>query len=299
VTRWYEFTCPVGHKHRSERSAKDCCYCKWKGVPTNKPGDAAIHKRIRHKHKVEIVPVTNNIRRDWDAHQGKLFEEDKGVEVKSRAGTKMGNFYESVTACLFGGRIAKNPHEIGAKAKGNSREVVPDVICDERQHIIESKGCNQRSHLNLYDTQVDGYLVASKIKGYKVRFAIWRHGFQGVHKYRGPLIDLYAGIANATYAGLVLPLRLVIMLRDNKTFNHYNHATAGSLTSVRSKFINDLIIEPEIELNKIGIDYREFEFERLLSPKDLMVENVQLPQFPVLVVSNVVSDPWTEGGIPF
>jgi len=294
----FKFKCDQGHRHQFEHTVKNCWWCKKKDVPRNQPGKSFLYGHIRHLHEKELIPIENNIRRDWQSQQGKLFKGD--VEITSRSGIKMGNFYETMTACLFGGRIVKSPAEIGTRANGNPREVVPDIICDERKHLIESKACRQRSHLNLYDNQVKGYMTASKIKGYKARFAIWRHGFQGIHKYKGSLIDLYNGIANCTYAGLILPLKLVTDLWEHEQFKKYHRPDhLGSLTALRSKFINHLIIDPVTALTDINLDHREYIIERWLSPKELMIENAPVPQFPLLIIRNVVPDIWTTGEAPF
>ncbi len=309
--RTYEFTCPKGHLHYTQKRADNCQYCdpKWKEKRTNKPGESVHFKNIKEKHTKELVPVRQNIVGSWFTQMG-LFNDQMPEKDDSRhhdAPIKMGLFYELMVSAFFGGKVIDSIKEfdIGRSAK-NGEGIIPDVVSMESKQVFESKACKQGSHSLLRDNQIIKYQQFARVKKYEVYYCYWRHGLKGIHSYRESTETLFKSLGQWTFAGIILPFSIILNLWENEhgLCHRYNTTKKGWLecTSVRGNTLNKFILSPEDIINRIGLDPQQYQIERLLSPKGFMVENIDVVQFPIIIIKD--HDPkgwvqWYANQIPF
>lgn len=298
---YYKFACPEGHTHFSQQQASNCRHCKAIGVPKakrNAPGIGYVYRNVLDLFKEELSPAQTTIRGSLD-EQTKLF--DDGAHI-SNAHIKMGLFYEMMTAVLFGGKVIEKVQEINMKLNGGKYDIVPDVISNRRKHAFESKACQQGSKLNLMDFQINRYDQLCLLYKFIVYYAVWRHDFKGIHQYKGKIIDLYRDLSEATQAGVVLPLSIILHIwekawRENlnvKGVSRYVGDKWHHCTSMASNLINRFVIEPEEVISDLDLSSDNYNIVRKLTPKNLMVQNQKIAQFPLMIIKDVNPKGWVK-----
>ncbi len=304
----FKYKCPKGHLHQSQKKADDCYYCKpeWRQQFQNKPGNSLHFKKIIDQHTKELIPVVPNIRDTWFVQQGLFIDDEQDYHLKN-AHIKMGLFYELMVSAFCGGEVIDSIKEfdIGRKIS-NGEGIIPDVVSKENKQVFESKACLQGHHMLLSDDQTTKYREGLLLKEYETYYCFWRHGIKKIHSYRGSTESLFKNLGQWTFAGIILPFSIILNLWENKhgLCRQYKKTEKNWLvcTSVRSILLNNFIFDPVYMISRIGLDPLEYQFEILLSPKGFMIENIDVVQFPVIIIKD--RDPrgwiqWFLNRVPF
>jgi len=209
----------------------------------------------------------------------------------------MGLFYELLSSALFGGSV-RNPatkYNAHDNYEGHDEEELmtcPDVVCDKRESICESKAMRIGHQLYLLEDQIDKYASLQILKpNYDIRFIIYRHSFPKVNSYEGSEIQLYKDLAAQTKAGFSIPLRMVLELEQ---YGHdhdctvvfiqwYHNPVYGNGYRVKGPFMSGINFYPDKLFEHMNL--KGYEAKRYLV-KGLTVNRNKMRPFPFMLITD-------------
>jgi hypothetical protein len=219
---------------------------------------------------------------------GKMPIRDKNRQI-------LGDFYEFITAGIYGGVVRKNI-EIAPSAF-----VEPDVLNEETKQGFESKAVNISQSLKLDDHQIQRYhRLQFYMQNYCFYFAVYRHSLKSLNDYEQE--NLFSELSNKTFGSIVLPLSLVTKIHssgDKDLVYRYDGEKWCHTTAVRShvlnRFFGDLRKRSEEEIvRELGANSRDYDFERLMSPINFRIKGNRIKPFPVMFISDRNHDRWLD-----
>ena len=173
-------------------------------------------------HTSEIVPAKTRV---TVMRQLLLFPGD----VRMFHHVSLGNYYESMTAALWGGKLTNRVH-VARNGNGSSKEfdidgfeesdscddlfqgeyvssggeddglIKPDLVDKKGRAIGESKACRTGHSCNLFDDQIHRYKEIQILeRESEIYFAFYRHDLMGVKSFNGTAEDLFREMANRTF----------------------------------------------------------------------------------------------------
>jgi len=207
----------------------------------------------------------------------------------------LGDFYEFMTAGIYGGVIRKNI-EVAPSAF-----VEPDVLNEETKQGFESKAVHSSELLKLDDHQVRRYhRLQFHMQDYDFYFVVYRHTLRGLDNYEQE--NLPQILSDRTLGSIVIPLSLVThmhSLRDNNFVYRYDgekwcHTTAIRSYTLNRFFGNSRERSEEDIVRELGADPKDYKFQRLMSPMSFSIRGNKIKQFPVMFISDKNHKTWMD-----
>lgn len=214
----------------------------------------------------------------------------------SNSHIKMGFFYEILTACLFGGKLTDSILR-SQRASNKSDGPMPDIWDKNKGLMGESKACRLGHQLNLLDGQINLYRKFQIIQpNTRIYYAIWRHRFQKIKKYKGGEGKLFEELAGKTAAGIVIPFSIILHLHGmgaelrksirekyNVKLRRYEKDNWDHCTRVSSTIFNGFLLKPRRTLAMLSLDQDDFIWERYMTPPITINEN-QVKSVPFVLM---------------
>ncbi len=265
-------------------------------------------------HNCELIPAKNII---YAIRQLLLFPED----AKMFHHVSLGNYYESMTAALWGGELTNRVHIL---RNGSSEEVVqndsregvssdrmfgeeeipfdfdseedtlikPDLVDKDGKAIGESKACRSGHSCNLFDAQIYRYKeLQFENQDSEVYFVFYRHNLMKVKSFQGTESDLFRDMADRTFFAVRLPLSVILAIHQlgkegekPHLLRRYDGQTFPWCTILRSPTINKLFADTKKVFEEFELNIGDYVFERYLSPRNFEIEGHPIKQFPILCV---------------
>jgi hypothetical protein len=200
----------------------------------------------------------------------------------------IGVFYENISQGLYGGELHSERYAL-PENNGLDLFTQPDLVIDAEGIIKESKGNLSGHTCELRRQQIDGYrFIHSQDPDKDLFFALYRHGVR--HPKGLTANGVIKALAQETYFSLVLPFRTVVLrlydpsLHRVQGLSSKSEANPGN-TSLHSPTINSLLGEPEVVLDKIGLDQSDFLIERYESSPIFSINGIDIKPFLILKIS--------------
>jgi hypothetical protein len=220
----------------------------------------------------------------WEFGNRPIRDKNRGI---------LGDFYEFMTAGIYGGIIRQNI------CTTSSAYVEPDVLNKETRQGFESKACHCSELLKLNDHQVQRYQgLQFLMQDYSFYFAVYKHSLTGLNDYEEE--TLFLGLSDKTLCSVVIPLSLVLDMhctRDENLVYRYDGDKWYPNTAIRSrtlnKFFGDLRKGSESEIvREIGANPKDYTFRRLMSPINFFIKGNRIKPFPVMFISDRNHEEW-------
>ena len=270
---------------------------------------------VTRLHRREIVPAKNKIS---VARQMLLFA---GAGIKMYHHVSLGNYYESMTAALWGGKLTNRVHvlrngssgEIASDSSEDAEEnplsddlfqedevpfeiegeglIKPDLVDRDGKAIGESKAWRSGHSCNLIDAQIYRYKeIQIKEPESEVYFAFYRHDLKKVKSFQGTEEDLFREMTSRTYFAVRLPFSTILAMHElgkqrtkPKFFRRWDDERKfPGCTILRSPLLNSLLSDTKGTFEELELNSRDYVFERYKSPKDFEIEGNAIRQFPIL-----------------
>lgn len=218
----------------------------------------------------------------------------------------LGRFFEIVTRGLYGGKL--NDKKFGISYSNGrvfeDHTIKPDVVDTRRGIRWESKGSYCHRTCDILRSQFEGYKSLQYDSHDKIFcFALYRHSLDEVKKRRRTEEEIISGLAERTAFSIVLPLSVIIALRDisshvlERMVNIQKTDASGRYLgclkiniSTMSRFLTD----PDQNLEYLRLDPDKFLIERYISPGKFFVGGNGLNQFPIVKITNKSHPEWVE-----
>ena len=211
----------------------------------------------------------------------------------------LGNFYEYMTQGLWGGklqnRVLLKNRERELKTKVIYGFTKPDLVCEAKKEIGESKAVRSGESVKLTDNQMAKYkLLQMQEKDASIYFAIYRHSFPKIKSFKGTEDELFERLSEATYHSIVLPLSIILALYNSNTglIYRYDGERFDRGSCGRSPVLNRFLTEPEKIIKELELDISDFKIQRFITSGDFRVEDYRIKPFPVLRISDVNHEQW-------
>lgn len=283
-----------------------------------------------HKHRF-LVPARKKIlRREVDCRydpSSQSFREDPliwnngSLELEiSRKLKDMGDFYELLTAALFGGEMGvrisledtvKIHRDSEQKSlfddngffveKKEESTAHPDVYDSTNRKFFDSKGISTGRGISLRDNQIKLYrrLMDEMPQQHSLDFVIYVHGLGSMKKFKGSKEELTQSLSKETHYALVLPFSLVEELHerggDNQRANEdleklvyrFEGPNLNPYTSILSTTLKRLMFEDDFfsTIEIMGLSKERYSWETLGSPMGIKIEDSNPGYFPIIKVS--------------
>ena len=211
-------------------------------------------------------------------------------------GSKQGFFYEILSQGIWGGEL--NP-KINLNLGASEISFFPDL--SSKEYISEIKSISPYRRLKLKDWQIAKYsavIYNDQFPEKRINFKIFRHGLKEIQKKYGnkKLRDLIKGLSQNTFYGISMPFSLIFELYSSNFEHTSRYDNDGSSfetqTRVSSKFIDELVCEPENTLKSLGFQKDRFGFIPRNSPKRIKVNRFEVRSFPFLEIVDREIDSW-------
>lgn len=245
--------------------------------------------------KVEFVHMQNPItpaRRDGYAKRERKNEE--GI-IRDKNRQILGDYYEFMTAGLYGGEIRKNV-EVAPRIF-----IEPDVLNETTRQGFECKAVSTGESLKLDDHQIVKYhKLQLHMQDYDFHFAVYRHPITGLNDYESE--TFFQDISDKTLCSILLPLSLVTHIhsvRDNDLVYRYEGEKWCHTTTIRSHILNRFFgdVKPRSEqevVKALGANPADYEFQRLMSPMDFRIQRRKVKGFPIMFISDKSHGKWMD-----
>jgi hypothetical protein len=203
-----------------------------------------------------------------------------GIGIENNGHVRMGFFYELMTSGLFGGVLWDTVRVHEDYYRGWIR---PDILRRRHGQLFESKACRQGHHLNLLDEQISKYWRYQVLfPGDTIWFCVWRHTFKGIMNSKSDQDTLYRHLAENTLAGVIIPFSVIWVIFKSPFFKRYKDGPWPDCTVIGSRWLNQLILDPDTALEQIDLESARFAYERRITPKRFFVEGFQILPFPFI-----------------
>jgi len=228
----------------------------------------------------------------------------RNLSPKER-GEFMGLFYECVTRAIYGGELNDTDHEVlwrdGERVNGATRPDVIDVVGGIAQ---DSKACCSGSECIISLNQFWGYqyLQASN-PDTQYFFPIYRHTLKGIRSAPTEGFterDISRELAQRTKSSVILPLRVLMQIKAVPYKNGLNISRISKSRKwktslcINSPIPNKFLLDPSEMLEILELDPGEFEIQRYLSPRKIIVCGRTLRQFPIVKILDKDHHAWAE-----
>ncbi len=199
--------------------------------------------------------------------------------------SKLGKYFEILTAAIFGAGI-KQRYEVNG-AKGELYISEPDVI--KKSRVIEVKGVSRGESLKISWEQLGKYAIIQKgetwLKTPLIEYVIFRHGVRKlVTEYKNSsLEELVSDISKSIRSMYKLPFSLVVEICKSGTefTSIYDGARYDSLTRILSSGLNHILAYPEKTLEKLGLQDKYF-IKKTRFPGTVTLSGFEINPFPVI-----------------
>lgn len=256
----------------------------------------------------------------------------------------MGHFYELVSQGIYGGNVfedfkfsrtatkrEKSVEGLESKIEELFRaeemeeldqfpvlsSAKPDIVNDRDKLIGESKAVGfgsvkseGKNHCNFFDGQIGRYItMQATFPQASVYFAIYRHNFCGIRSEKRPRELIFPDLAKSIGYTVVLPLSLVIGLKEAYKFpekilpelrnllfrRHDPQEDKGDYTKqgyfpactcINCPTFNSLFHSPKHLIKLFGLDPEGYTFYREMSPKTFFVDGLRVKRFPILRIKD-------------
>ena len=207
----------------------------------------------------------------------------------------LGDFYEFMTAGIYGGVIRKNIEV------AKSVFVEPDVLNEETRQGFEAKAVHSSEPLKLGDHQIQRYhILQFHMQDYYFYFVVYRHTLAGLRDYEEETLS--PELSTRTLGSIVIPLSLVThmhSLRNNYFVYRYDGEKWCPNTVIRSYTLNRFFGSPrrgsEKEIvEELGANPDDYKFQRLMSPTSFEIRGNRIKQFPVMMISDKSHKEWID-----
>lgn len=258
-----------------------------------------------------LEPVARNI----DRQQKQFFAEGSNNR-------RVGDFYELVTAGIFGGRTKNYVYveadeegrlsgegivdwRVFGNGSGKVNGVMPDVKDDKRKRMFEAKALFIGSDCILRDTQIESYkYLQLKNPDYSLFVALYKHAVPEIKKFKGADDELTYELAMRTKFSVILPLSIGIHLHDYRGRGIYRYDIENKrpgtyfesppATHILSGTINDILVDPEGFIQRVGLNPEDYRVSRKMSPLEYKVLGNTVKPFPILWVQDKDPSLWME-----
>tara|TARA_Y100000310_G_scaffold345406_1_gene464626 strand:- start:15304 stop:16209 length:906 start_codon:yes stop_codon:yes gene_type:complete len=274
-----------------------------------------IEGHVRQQHSIaDLLPSEE--REIWDKKGG-----EKSNGGQSSLHVSMGDFYEALDICLYGGMSGRTYHvalidAYGRPAKVNgkpTREVKPDIYDPDHKEFRELKACNSTHSFNILDEQMMGYCGLQNLKpDHTIYFTIYRQGFQGIKSAEITEPELFKELSESTTYSVTLPLSVIIALhklgrtRDPGLVRRYEKPRIEKpgvklyqdCTVIHTTTIDALMSTPEEILTELKLHPGSYFIERVLSPRRITISGNHISPFPILKIEDRDHQAWLESFMP-
>ncbi len=196
-----------------------------------------------------------------------------------------GDFFVNLSTALFGGESSpsrEHLERLGLKSK-------PDIIRERGKQALESKACSAATTFILKPVQL-GHYVSDQLDNplWSFRYGIFRHSVPGVRSVTGTN-QLVNHLRNTVGYGLILPLGIIDAI-NSEIDSRRDKSTLGSKCKnteqkrVYSSRLNDLALDPESFVDRLGLNPRDYQFSYSKTPLDFSCEKGYVRQFPILAI---------------
>jgi len=244
-----------------------------------------------------------------------------------------GNFYEVLTAGLYGGemgiwfsladelvehRVPETPI-LFDDPSGFTIEVVkenvarPDVYNQPERRFRDSKACSTGRDLPIKDRQVELYRqLLNEMPSHRLDYIVYLHGIREIGSFKGSPDDLRKSLAKETYCGIVLPFSIIENLHsrteDNRLPNEHMdklvyrfnrpETTKPPYTSISPVTLKRFMFKDDFNhmLGIMGLPEDRYEWRVEGGPLGFEVEGHKLGYFPMITISEKKVE---EEDIPF
>ncbi|HRZ85449.1 MAG TPA: hypothetical protein P5277_01585 [Candidatus Paceibacterota bacterium] len=245
-----------------------------------------------------------------DKDQQNFYFENINLGYCSCLKTFSGRFFENVTAARVGGYIHNGSIMDISYSNG---KIQPDVSDHKRRIYHEAKSIAAGQQLKIIREQFERFAQLQLLDVNptpKIYFHFYRHNVQGMQRRKLSQEDLIEEIRkNIIYCvqtPFSVPLQFYLnpnKTRNNSDFLHNEYNYAESLpgrgfksqhtTSISSDFLNELTINPEETLEKMGLNPENYTFKRK-KVSGLKVNQKTISWFPLLVIEQKDYLSWLE-----
>lgn len=195
---------------------------------------------------------------------------------------QIGKFFERISQAIYGGEMQKG-HNIG-----NCEEYCqPDLTCSKGKLIIEVKGRQMASSVDLQNRQIARYALL-KLKSpldVQIRFDIYRYNLKNVKQEfrKGGLEWMLETFPKHITSFISLPFPLVYDLWNplNKKMNVSENVSA---TYLPGSFLDELIRDPINALDDIDEDISKYIFIKNKFPSNAKIGSTNFLPFPCLKI---------------
>ncbi len=226
-----------------------------------------------------------------DSHQTGWEYGNRPIRDKNRQ--ILGDFYEFMTAGIYGGVVRKNI-EVAPTAY-----IEPDVLNEETKQGFESKAVNTSQKLKVDDHQIQRYhRLQFHMQDYDFYFAVYRHNLKGLKDYEQE--NLPKILSDKTIGSIIIPLSLITYMnsvRDKDFVYRYEGERWPHTTTIRSHILNRFFgdmrkgTEKEI-IEELGANPGDYRFKRLMSPLEFYIKGNKINPFPIMFISDKSHKRW-------
>ena len=202
----------------------------------------------------------------------------------------IGDFYEELTVAIYGGE-RKSYHKLEDEVTNGTMIVMPDIVDEERKHVIEVKACHSGRGCILKDAQIARYkaLKQGEHADKRFYFVIYRHGLRKSQSFRGSLEDLSERLRHSTYYSIVLSADIMWKLHKSRGSLVQRNDGKGGVspnTKIKPSTMDELFRSPNRVLRMVGLKPKYFRSSRVKSPLHFHIWDGWLPPFPILRIEN-------------
>lgn len=276
-----------------------------------------VTRNILNQHYLQGFRANGYMPELKDIFKEQIRTDSKRVQRDSQRGlfgqidsvhTKIGDFYEYLSAGLFGGKVGNvitiSEGEDDGSGFSDNDEAYPDVYNEERRLFVESKALHSSTILKLEDDQVARYRrLMNKFRDHTLTYGIYFHSMGKVRSIGGSESEIFERASRATLCGLILDHEIIEALHQSRNkdlvyrYDEGNRKSGGEwdYTGVKPATFKRMLEDPKENtgpneiLWKIGLDPANYGIERRLLPLNMKIEGNTLNLFPLIRISRDAS----------
>lgn len=213
------------------------------------------------------------------------------MDMRSRV--SIGNFYENLTLCIFGGK-----HHIREKIVEDAFLICePDSTNHNEEIHFESKGVSIRGDCKLYDHQTQKYFLLQLGKGaYKspvIIYAIYLHDCIGItNKTDGNLEKVISELSKSNKLMLILPFSIIWEIHRNGNYRSFYRVFGSEkcsteyMTRFRPKEMYKFMLDPEQSIKDFNLNPEDYIIVKRKLPEGMKINKTIVKDFPILYVQD-------------
>lgn len=221
-------------------------------------------------------------------------------ENGTRKAGAMGDFYNYVTRGLFGGSLEEK-----FRIRVDGEEEVSlrvDVLDEDNKRGWESKGSIIGGQTcNILDYQIRKYRFFQYLfPEVELSYIIFRQKIKRIKAgYSGTEKQLYQDLTKATAYAIIIPFSLMTQMHDTSQMPHelvlrYDGPQYDDCTCLKSPMLNTLLVDPAEVIRRMGLNHRNYEFERRRMPEGFYVNHRKMTPIPTLEIKDKNYSEWVE-----